>query len=245
MLDKDDTELILKLAGSSGCSLATTAKKDNWVDKAGHLPNYICRIAKAVMRSGKSRGSAIAIAVSRVKVWAGGGGGVDADTRAKAAKAVAQWTALKAKSKSLVKATNQDDGFLMLSNVGSFNTDIVRGAWDARESAKRREYASAHPSSNYGDIAPAPYAYIRELWTDYIIVQHEDPEEGICYYKIPYHVENDEVVFGDETKVEQSWEEADDDYELSAYELGLLHDVVKLSKDKKALDRIMGLVDKS
>lgn len=92
-----DPEDIVALAG---CSLAKTPGKDNWVDKAGGLPEYICEIARGIMRSGKSTSNAIQIAVGQVKNWASGQGDVDADTRAKAAKAVAQWTAMKAKSKA-------------------------------------------------------------------------------------------------------------------------------------------------
>jgi hypothetical protein len=67
------------------------------VQKEGGLPEYICRIAKAIKRTGKSTSQAIAIAVSRVKMWATGKG-VDKDTQAKAAAAVAEWEKKKAKS---------------------------------------------------------------------------------------------------------------------------------------------------
>lgn len=105
-LTHEDNDMIVRLASGAGCSLDSSPGK-NWVEKSGGLPNYICKIAKGVMRSGKSKSSAIAIAVSRVKAWAAGGDDVDADTRAKAAKAVAEWTALKAKNKSkkVVKAS--------------------------------------------------------------------------------------------------------------------------------------------
>ena len=98
LAEQDD--LMISLATSGPCSLAVSpGKSDNWVEKAGHLPNYICHIAKALRdETGMPTGRAIAIAVSRCKVWAAGGGDVDADTRAKAEKAVAEWTALKAKS---------------------------------------------------------------------------------------------------------------------------------------------------
>lgn len=92
-LDESDVDLVMALAG---CSLAKTSKKDNWVDKAGGLPEYICEIARAVKRSGHDTSSAIAIAVGRAKAWAAGRGKVTAATRAKAAKAVAEWEAKKA-----------------------------------------------------------------------------------------------------------------------------------------------------
>lgn len=80
------------------------------VQKQGGLPEYICTIARAIKRGGKSTSQAIAIAISRVKVWASGKG-VDKDTQAKAAKALAQWESMKAKSKGnsdKVKATAVD-----------------------------------------------------------------------------------------------------------------------------------------
>lgn len=101
-LSPDDVEAIVSLA----CSL-DEKPGSNWVQKEGGLPDYICRIAKAIKRSGKSTSQAIAIAVSRVKVWATGKG-VDAKTQAKAAAAVAQWEKLrgKAHADNVVKASN-------------------------------------------------------------------------------------------------------------------------------------------
>lgn len=75
--------------------------KENWVERAGGLPRYVEDIALALIRErGMPRSRAIAVAISRVKLWAAGGGDVNADTRAKAAKAVAEWTALKAKNRA-------------------------------------------------------------------------------------------------------------------------------------------------
>ena len=84
----------------AGCSLDEHPSTGNWVQSAGGLPEYICEIARAIKRSGKTTSRAIAIAVGTVKNWAHGKGDVDADTRAKAAKALAQWSAMKAKAKS-------------------------------------------------------------------------------------------------------------------------------------------------
>jgi hypothetical protein len=75
--------------------------KKNWVEAAGGLPSYIERIAKHIhYEGGKDISTAISMAVSQVKRWAAGGGGVSAKTQALAAKAVAQWEALKGKSKA-------------------------------------------------------------------------------------------------------------------------------------------------
>ena len=104
----NDNDLILYLAR---CSLAKKPGKNNWVeeDAVDGLPEYICRIARAIHRDGShSVSQSIAIAVGRVKTWARGGGGVNADTRAKAAKAVAEWERKKkaAKADNKVKASN-------------------------------------------------------------------------------------------------------------------------------------------
>lgn len=64
----------------------------------GEIPDYISRIALALIRSGKTRSEAIGIAISRVKAWTAGGDGVNKDTQAKAAAALAEWTALRAKA---------------------------------------------------------------------------------------------------------------------------------------------------
>lgn len=75
--------------------------RKNWVERSGGLPRYVEDIALALIRDhGYSRERAIAIAISRVKLWAAGGGEVSADTRAKAAKAVAEWTALRARNRA-------------------------------------------------------------------------------------------------------------------------------------------------
>lgn len=92
--------LTLKLARGT----LDRSPKKNWVENAGGLPAYIEKIAKSLHeKRGMTISRAIATAISRIKVWAAGGGGVDADTRAKAAKALAQWEALKGKSKARKK----------------------------------------------------------------------------------------------------------------------------------------------
>lgn len=96
--------------------------KQNWVDKAGGLPNYIERIAKHVhYEHGKDISRAIAIAVGVVRRWCHGGSvsargelrkggaekpvsGVSAKTKAKACAALAEWDAKRAKSKATTAA---------------------------------------------------------------------------------------------------------------------------------------------
>jgi hypothetical protein len=97
-MDALDLEDKLTLAG---CTLASSpGKNDNWVEDEGGLPEYICEIARSIMKSGKSKSNAIQIAIGQVKNWASGQGNVNADTRAKAAAAVAQWTKMKASAKA-------------------------------------------------------------------------------------------------------------------------------------------------
>jgi hypothetical protein len=81
------------------------------VQKAGGLPEYVCIVAKAIKKSGKTTSEAISIALSRIKVWASGVG-VDAKTQAKAAAALAEWEKLRAKShvKSAAKKLSVSDG---------------------------------------------------------------------------------------------------------------------------------------
>lgn len=253
MLDQHDTNLVVFLAGAgAGCSL-DSSPGENWVEKSGGLPSYICKIAKGVMKSGKSKSSAIAIAVSRVKKWAAGGDGVDADTVAKSAKAVAQWEALKAKNKAkqVVKATREDGAaYLMLSNVGSFNTEIVRRAWDAQERLRHHAYEEVHGDSS--NIASPPsefysYHWVRELWSDFIIVESEGSGAQSTYLKIPYGVSGNKVFFGEPEPVEQIWQETDEveDDDLNEIERLLLQDVLTLSVGRKSyLETIRSIAQK-
>lgn len=255
MLDQNDNNLVVFLAAGGGCSLDSSPKK-NWVERSGGLPSYICKIARAVMRSGKSKSSAIAIAVSRTKKWAAGGDSVDADTRAKAAKAVAQWEALKAKNKAkqVVKASREDGSdYLQLSNISSFNTETVRSAYSTMQQALRKAARIALKAQNpttYDDNLATdeiPYNYIRELWTDYIIVESDNYGGGQHFAKIPYEVSNGSVIFGAPEEVEQTWTEVDDDDDdtLTDLEAALLGDVLILSKTQKSyLEIVAGMAQK-
>lgn len=94
-MNVDDYELVIQLSSSASLD---ESPNSNWVEDGGGLPPYVRKLARGIMKSGKTKSQAIAIAISRVKKWAAGGDDVDADTRAKAAKAAAQWAALKAKN---------------------------------------------------------------------------------------------------------------------------------------------------
>ena len=227
-LDNEDYDLIrltmVELATSSA-SLDRSPNK-NWVENAEQLPPYVRKLARAIEKSGHTLSSAISIAISRIKVWAAGGGNVDADTQAKAAKAAAQWSKLKAKNadKKLTKLSREDGSeYLQLSNVGSFNTEMVRRSWDARQRADREAYRLVNPSTSrdYDDV---PYTWIRELWTDFIVVESES-KLSPAFLKIPYTVDDKGVVtFGEPEEVKLVWKDAQG--ELSRTEKDLLKDVL-------------------
>lgn len=218
-LSGDDMNLIWELAAVGPCSLESKpGDDDNWIERAGgSLPNYICHIAKGVMRTGKSKSAAIAIAISRVKKWAAGGDDVNADTRAKAAKALAAWEALKAKNKAkkVVKASAPNgEQYLILSSVDSYSLDQVRDAWNAhlREARTRiRGLEKAGVDVAESDI---PYGYVREVYNDNIIVSFEDTVNA--FYRVPYTVDAAGVDFGQPTPVRQVWEDAASDWRAAA-----------------------------
>lgn len=201
IFSRDDLDLIVALAG---CSLDESPNK-NWVEKAGGLPNYICRIARAVKRGGdKTTSQAVAIAVSRVKKWATGAG-VDTDTQAKAATALTQWEALKTKNKAkkTVATTNADRTFLCLAATASYNIDIVRRAFESREREARKAWREANSEAPYED-GPG-HLWVREQWTDFLIVDSGYGSDATMY-KIPYTVDdNQDVNFADPVEVKTEY----------------------------------------
>jgi hypothetical protein len=239
MLDRNDLELVQL---TSSASLDASPKK-NWVENGGGLPPYVRKLARGIMKSGKSKSSAIAIAISRIKKWAAGGDGVDADTKAKAATALAQWEKLKAKkNKGRVVALSYADGtgYIQLSNISSFNTQAVRNAWEQLDSDARkirREAYKAERSYNEEASYPDTYSYIQELWSDFIIVEfHQDGDRTLM--KVPYEAQGENVFFGSPTEVKQEYVEVEED--LTPQEVSLLGPVVKLSADS-SLSRIASL----
>lgn len=82
-----------------GAEPFSASKTSNWVARAGGLPTYIQHVAHAMVEKGKPESKAIQMAVGIVKNWAEGKGGVHAAIKAAAAKAIAQWEAMKGKSK--------------------------------------------------------------------------------------------------------------------------------------------------
>ncbi len=214
IFERDEVDLVASFAG---CSLDRSPGK-NWVEGAGGLPEYICRIARAIHRDGTPISRAIAIAVSRVKKWAAGADDVDADTRAKAAKALAEWEALKVKNKAKtaakkvtsrgsgrdrVEASNPDIGFVCLAKT-DFNVDIVRQAFETQTRAKRAEWRAANPTATYDD--GPPYLYIKEQWTSYLIVRTDGYRSDGKLFKVPYTVDAKQTVtFGEPVEVKTQY----------------------------------------
>jgi hypothetical protein len=187
MFDTDDHALVLYLAR---CTLARKPGKQNWLEEKAvdGLPEYICRIARAIHRDGShSISESIAIAVSRAKAWAAGGGNVTAATSAKAAKAVAEWEAKKkaAKLDNKVKLS----GILQLSK--SYSIDKIRSAYSQQSTVS------------------GEYKYVREMWSDYLIVAVEsNTGENMKFVKVPYTVDKDgNANFGAEVEVQQAFVE--------------------------------------
>lgn len=161
------------------------------VQDAGGLPDYICVIARAIKRSGKTTSEAISIAVDRVKVWATGKG-VDKDTQTKAAAALAEWEAKRAKThaktaaKDAVKATSVsfDASDIDLLRAVSFTPkcemhplDVVRSYQPAGSALGQiLAFAADKETGNqYGDVAYADTknkkypidtaAHVRAAWS--------------------------------------------------------------------------------
>jgi hypothetical protein len=216
----DDLDFAIKLAG---CSLATTPGKDNWVDDQGGLPEYICEIARAIKKTGKTTSQAIAIAVSRCKKWAAGGSDVDAKTRAKAAAAVAEWEKKKAAAHAKnVKLARRDHTtgplagteYILLASpsISSYSMDRIREAFNSKERARRDliDQANAALRAATGTISSYPttidndYRYVREVWTDFLIVEDGKSPQG--FIKVPYTVSDDGVIsWGTETPAMQEY----------------------------------------
>lgn len=244
-LSLEDTGLV---AAFAGCSL-DEKPGSNWIQDAGGLPSYVCEVARAVKRSGKSTSQAIAIAVSRIKKWAATG---EADTKAKAAKALAQWEALKAKSGSRKVAASRTDHDVVSFCAQEFNVDVVRKAFDNRLRAARQAWRVANPNqSSYDAVKPdfdldsyPSYAYIRETWTTFVIVEVESSSgtrSTANLWKVGFNVDpkdSSKVTFRKPEKVRVEYvTEKDLGSELTDSELLAL---MELSALPVALSRVVG-----
>jgi hypothetical protein len=199
----EDLDLILQFSRAN--SLAEKPGKNNWIEKTSDdgLPDYISRIAKALIRSGKSKSTAIAIAISRVKAWAAGGDDVNADTKAKASAALAAWEKLKASNKARTKKVAMTNSLGKLEQVispyellalsVSYSMTDIRSQFEAKIREARRARRSV--SSSYTED-PLDYMYVKEVWTTYLIVTG-GYDESSKKYRVDYSVGKDgQAVFG-------------------------------------------------
>lgn len=179
-LERDD---LIYLAG---CSLAKTpGKKDNWIEAVGgELPEYICVVARAIGRGGRSTSNAIEIAVGRIKKWAAGIGGVTAATQGKAAAAVAQWEALKARAGGgggrarLSDVSSSLEDALLLSGAGvSFSLDAAKEAFEAIID----DWMKKNPDASMHEEAPVE---VKEVWTDFLLVEMEGSPDRL--FVVPF-----------------------------------------------------------
>lgn len=240
VFSRDELDLVVALA----CSL-DESPDSNWVERSGGLPDYVCRIARAIKRSGgKTTSQAIAIALSRVKKWATGVG-VDADTQVKAAKAVAEWQALRAKNKAKksIKATSTERNFLCLAAATSYNVDIVRRAFESREREARKAWREANPRGDYFDEGPG-HLYVREQWTDFLIVERGYGSEATMY-RVGYTVDaNHDVSFSDPVEVKTEYvavEKMDGDEMSDADLLKMIDFSAHRPNEGSALDKVVAL----
>lgn len=251
---RDEVNLIVELAG---CSL-DEKPGSNWVQGAGGLPQYICEIARAIHRGGKTVSQAIAIAVSRVKKWATGVG-VDTDTQTKAAKAVAEWEALKAKSKAKTGAKKAGKAAMSAGHsevlcLSDYNLDDVRSAFNNRINEIRREWRKSNPTSGYDD--GPPYLYVKEVWNTFLIVT-DDYGRDASLHKVPYTVaEAGDITFGEAVEVKTQYIEVSaDDLGDTAGDDATLATVAAMTRTNKltrghrrpssALDRVLALAAES
>lgn len=86
-------------------SLAKTPQADSWIERASSagLPDYISRVAQELVKKGMSVSHAIASAINQMRRWIASPN-THPDTKAAAIKALAEWEALKSKSKAKTAA---------------------------------------------------------------------------------------------------------------------------------------------
>lgn len=82
--------------GKGGRNWITASKPGN----RGQLPAYIQNVRNAIMRDGTPESDATGIAIGRVRDWSEGKGNVSPEVRAAAAKAIAEFDAMRGKSKA-------------------------------------------------------------------------------------------------------------------------------------------------
>lgn len=203
----------LDMIALAGCTLEKVPGKQNFVDQGGGLPDFICRTAKAIVRSGKSVSSAIAIAVSKMRTWSVSGKG---DTKSKAIKALAEWEALKAKSKGKTNLSGTSNNVL---NLSAFKLDDVSTAYQHHWDVKRTEWNKAHRTGAAYESYISPnrysYRYVKEVWSTFLIVK-SDTGNDAALYKVPFKANKDGTFdFSEDIPVKQNYVVIKESAELS------------------------------
>lgn len=113
---------------------------DNWVTRAGGLPDYIREVAHAMVRNGKTESRAIAMAVGIVRNWAEGKGKVTPKVRAAAAAAIAEWEAKRAAghvAKGELGRVWSDKEFIASMSTAVVFAEVHKGCGCAKEKEKK------------------------------------------------------------------------------------------------------------
>lgn len=203
----------------AGCSLAKTpGKKDNWIEAVGgELPEYICVVARAIGRGGRSTSNAIEIAIGRIKKWAAGVGNVTAKTQAKAAAAVAQWEALKARAgggrAKMSRGEISLENALMLCGP-SFEMESAKDAFKAM--------TEDWDLDNDGD---SDKIHVCEVWSRHLVVSL--PANPPRLFVVPFEFEDGEFEFKEPIEVTKTYQSLEDGADIDDMELERLCDEIE------------------
>lgn len=121
----------------------------------------------------------------------------------------------------------------------SFNIDCVRDAWNAKNREARRLARAARLAAgeSYDSIdndTMEYYSYVKEVWSDYVIVEGEGQRKSNQFSKVPFTVDDKQnVTFGTPVAVRQEY------VTLS----GEGSDLLWVNPDGPAVDRLKLLVE--
>lgn len=172
----------------------------NWITKMGkQLPAYIQHVANDLIESGKTESHAIEMAVGIIKNWRDGhdghGNKVKASTQAAAAKAWVEWEALKAENKArkLAKSTKSqgsgptDAEFIEQEVLVSMETaGKAKGVEQSMEWVRAQISRQLNPPRPVRDEVSETYYYVRDMFSDSVIVEEE---VGGKLYRYPWSVD--------------------------------------------------------
>lgn len=93
----------------------------------------------------------------------------------------------------------------------SFNVDNVRNAWETqqravRKAARETRLALGESWQAVDDDTVEMYSYVKEIWSDFVIVDGENQRKTNRFWKIPYTVnDKGDVAFGKRQAVKQEY----------------------------------------